>query len=131
MNRELVAPCGFHCALCRAYQRTRNPCKGCRADEKDKPKHCTTCAIVNCPSMRNNNSGFCYECANFPCSHIKKHDLRYRTKYHMSLIENLTCIKESGVDAFIENEEKRWACSKCGKLLCVHFGKCLYCKTNE
>jgi hypothetical protein len=30
ISKELIAPCGMNCAICKAYLRQRNPCNGCR-----------------------------------------------------------------------------------------------------
>ncbi|AFV23868.1 hypothetical protein Mpsy_1661 [Methanolobus psychrophilus R15] len=43
------------------------------------------------------------------------------------MIENLGCIKNSGITAFLENERMRWTCSYCGGIICVHKGYCYNC----
>jgi rubrerythrin len=58
---------------------------------------------------------------------MKNLDKRYRTKYGMSMFENLAFIKEYGLDAFIKYEEERWACPECGATLSVHRKECLNC----
>ena len=30
MQANLIAPCGFNCAVCAQYQKKKNPCPGCR-----------------------------------------------------------------------------------------------------
>ena len=75
-------------------------------------------------------SGFCYECEKYPCTRLKNLDKRYRTKYGMSMIENLDNIKKYGIKEFLEKEEIRWKCEKCGAGLCVHRNFCLNCKTE-
>ena len=37
---------------------------------------------------------YCYECDGFPCARVKRLDKRYRTKYEMSMIENLEYIRD-------------------------------------
>jgi len=54
-------------------------------------------------------------------------DKRYRTKYHMSMIENLDYIKEFGMENFLTNEGAKWNCAKCGGAICCHNGLCLNC----
>lgn len=129
MKEALIAPCGMNCRLCMAYQREKNHCRGCRSDCCIAYKTTGGCIIKNCPVIQNNKSGFCYECVKFPCKRLKQLDKRYRTKYHMSMIENLVTIKEQGVEAFLQSEEKRWTCCVCGSIVCVHKEACLKCKT--
>jgi len=50
-------------------------------------------------------SKFCFECEKFPCLRIKQLDKRYRTKYNMSVLENLENIKKLGVREFVQNEK--------------------------
>ena len=41
----------------------------------------------------------------FPASRLKTLDKRYRTFYHMSMIENLEYIKKYGMERFLEKED--------------------------
>lgn len=124
----LIAPCGMNCRLCRAYVRDRNVCPGCRSDEGPKSKSCRECSIKNCERIVDDGIRYCFECVNFPCMRMSRLDKRYRTRYGMSMIENLNAVREQGVKRFLENQEKRWACPACGKLLCVHKSGCIYCE---
>ncbi|WP_225353891.1 hypothetical protein [Methanolacinia petrolearia] len=45
----------------------------------------------------------------------------------MSMIENLKYIQEHGISAFLEEQEKKWRCEKCGGEICCHNGLCLAC----
>jgi hypothetical protein len=71
---------------------------------------------------------FKLDCEKYPCKRLKQLDNRYRTKYKMSMIENLELIKKIGLDGFIESENSRWTCPGCGSMLCVHRDFCLKCK---
>ena len=90
----LIAPCGMNCALCMARLiREKNQCPGCRGDELGKPKHCVQCVIVNCDHFKETKNKYCSsKCAKFPCTRLRNLDKRYRTKYHMSMLENLKYI---------------------------------------
>jgi hypothetical protein len=55
-------------------------------------------------------------------------DKRYRTKYGMSMIENLNNIENLGIRQFVRNEIERWRCPECGGMICVHKPACIYCK---
>lgn len=128
-KNNLIAPCGMNCALCLGYQRDKNKCNGCRneANIKYKTKHNENCVIKNCDIIKNNNSGFCYECQKFPCKRLKDLDKRYKTKYSMSMIENLNNIKQNGVGEFVVSEDIKWKCNNCDSLICVHRNTCLNC----
>lgn len=129
MRKELIAPCGMNCRLCIGYQREKNKCSGCRneVDIRYVTKGSISCVIKNCPEIKKSQTGFCYECDKMPCKRLKQLDKRYKTKYHMSMLENLINIKEQGIDKFLENEEKRWKCPKCGNVVSVHRASCVKC----
>jgi hypothetical protein len=130
-NHELIAPCGMNCGICRAYldhSKTKvrgkaTHCVGCRPRSKK-------CAFLkgNCPDLREGRIEFCFQCSKFPCDRLLHLDERYRTRYGMSMIENLEMIKANGIEAFLKNEEKRWSCQKCGGAICVHDRKCYACE---
>lgn len=128
-KNALIAPCGMNCGICLGYLREKNRCEGCRIYCEGKPGLCRKCIIINCELLSKTDSKFCYDCPKYPCRRLKQLDQRYRTKYHMSMIENLETIKKIGLDNFVENENKRWICPSCGAVRCVHRDFCLYCKT--
>lgn len=132
MREELIAPCGMNCSVCFSYLAMKNDlqrkgfrrkyCPGCIP----RGEHCThmanRCEVVGKGLVR-----FCYECDDFPCRRLKDLDKRYRTKYHMSMIENLTQIRELGMARFLETEEAKWRCPDCGDVISCHNGLCLGC----
>ncbi len=126
---ELIAPCGMNCAVCMGrLLRIENKCPGCRGENTNKPRHCIRCIIINCDNLRENNLIFCSDkCSKFPCARLKALDKRYRTKYHMSMLENLKNISEFGINSFIKSEITRWTCATCGGIICVHRGFCIDC----
>jgi hypothetical protein len=123
----MIAPCGMNCGICRAHLRTNRICPGCHGEDAKKSASCIKCIIRNCETIKLNKSKFCFECENYPCKRLIQLDKRYRTKYSMSMIENLGNIKRIGLSAFIENEKERWLCQRCGGVICVHQGYCLSC----
>ena len=127
MKEELIAPCGMNCGICLAYLREKNHCPGCHSDEADKLPHGIRCIIRNCEAVKASQSGFCFECEKYPCRRLKQLDKRYRTRYAMSMLENLESIRKIGLPAFVEAEKKRWRCPKCGGTICVHRGYCYDC----
>lgn len=126
-----IAPCGMNCRLCLGYLREKNTCPGCLCitptDSKNS-KHRSTCTIRNCQQLAHSGSKYCSKkCERFPCARLKQLDKRYRTKYGMSMLENLIAIDESGIRNFVRSEKKKWNCPDCGQLLCVHKPTCLSC----
>ena len=130
LNAQLIAPCGMNCGICMAYLRDKNRCPGCRAADKDKPLSCVRCKILNCETIAKGKSRFCFDCEK-RCARLKQLDKRYRTKYGMSMIENLEFIKNNGIDAFIAQQEAKYKCPKCGGVICVHRKKCYDCNYIE
>ena len=126
-QETLIAPCGMNCAICMAYLRERRHCPGCRGDDAGKSHSCVRCVIKNCPHIVRGGSGFCYDCPKYPCARLKQLDRRYRTKYGMSMLENLAFIREHGLSAFESREAERWCCPDCGGVICVHRGYCFRC----
>ena len=127
MRQELfIAPCGMNCLLCLAYQREKNHCPGCNSPEGNLTKGRAACRIKLCPE-RLLGKRFCFDCQKFPCPRLKHLDKRYRTKYGMSMLENLQAIEKAGIKAFLRTEKEKWSCLKCGSLLCVHREVCQSC----
>ena len=128
-SKELISPCGMNCGVCMAYFREKNKCYGCRALNDWKPTTRVNCRIKNCEHFPK-NSKFCCDCNLFPCEKIKHIDKRYRTKYHMSMIENLTMIKNEKIKKFLEKENTKWKCINCGGVICCHNGLCYSCQMD-
>ncbi|MCJ7734585.1 MAG: hypothetical protein MUP11_08550 [Anaerolineales bacterium] len=129
IKRDFIAPCGMNCALCMArLLREKDQCPGCRGEDALKPKSCVQCVIVNCEHFKETDAKYCStRCEKFPCRRLKDLDKRYRTKYHMSMLENLKSIEDNGIRAFVRNEKVRWSCPDCGGILCVHRDVCVDC----
>ncbi len=129
MKKELIAPCGMNCGICVAFLREKNKCPGCRGDDSGKPITRTRCQIKTCKSNQGRKARYCFNCEEFPCEILNHLDKRYRTKYNMSMIDNLEDIKKIGVREFIRNENVKWQCPKCHGTICVHKKECYNCKS--
>ncbi|NDL67826.1 DUF3795 domain-containing protein [Clostridiales bacterium F-3ap] len=136
MEEKLIAPCGMNCGVCvnhlamvndiRKQGFRRKYCPGCLP----RGENCTfmkdSCDLLGKGLVR-----FCTECPDYPCRRLKALDKRYRTKYHMSMLENLECIREHGMEAFLEKEEEKWRCPGCGGTISCHNGLCLHCDLDK
>lgn len=129
MKAELIAPCGMNCRLCLAYQRDKKRCTGCCSVDAYERSYGRKCVIRNCQTVKDNFSGYCYECDKFPCKRLKQLNKRYQTKYDMSMIANLEAIKLHGMESFLQQEAVRWTCEYCGAVVCVHRKACPACKS--
>jgi len=135
MDEILIAPCGMNCSLCIAYQFMvkdlnkqgfhKTYCPGCIP----RGKNCTHMG-EQCELLGKGRVRFCFECKDYPCQRLKSIDQRYRTKYHMSMIENLELIRASGVEKFLKEEERKWRCPECGEMICCHNGLCMHCNLD-
>ena len=136
MDEILIAPCGMNCAICSSYLAMKNDlkkkgfskkyCAGCLPRGKN-------CAFLKkqCDLLGKGLVRFCYQCHDFPCHRLKTLDKRYRTKYHMSMIENLVFINAHGIGSFLEKEAAKWRCPSCGEVICCHNGLCMSCSLDK
>ncbi len=135
MEEKLIAPCGMNCGVCISFLSMKNDlhkqginnkyCEGCLP----RGKNCLHMGD-RCQTLMQGLIRFCYGCKEFPCKRLKGLDKRYRTKYHLSMIENLWVIKKHGLDYFLEKEKEKWSCPDCGNTICCHKGLCLNCQID-
>lgn len=135
-ENELVSPCGMNCSICANYLAMKNQvrnkgvkmayCKGCIPRNKN-------CSFLkkHCDKLSSNLVDFCFECNDFPCLRLTNLDEKYKSKYKMSMIENLILIKNKGIEEFIDSQKRKWKCGKCGNLLSCHNGLCFNCDLEK
>ena len=117
----LIAPCGMNCAICSAFLRRRTGAGGALTRTAAARRNCT---IAACEQVKRT---YFHDCGNFPCRRLKQLDKRYRTKYHMSMLDNLAAIQKNGIRAFVRSERERWTCADCGGTIDVHHYRCSVC----
>jgi hypothetical protein len=136
MEERLIAPCGMNCGVCVSYLAMTNDLKKKGFGKKYCPgclprgENCTFMA-KQCDLLGKGLVRFCIECKDFPCRRLQDIDKRYRTKYQMSMIENLVFINTHGISKFVEKEATRWQCPKCGGVICCHNGLCFGCSLDK
>jgi len=131
---DQIAPCGMNCGACSGYlawshdiPRKRGKishCSGCRARKK-------RCAYLKgaCGHFSEGKISFCFECPDFPCDHLRKIDLRYRTTYDFSFIRNLEEIRDRGMTAFLRRQTEEYRCVRCGVgVISIHNRRCFSCE---
>jgi hypothetical protein len=105
-------------AICASYLAMKNDvkrrgikmpyCPGCRPRGK-------RCAYLrkHCPKLANDEVAYYFECQGFPCDRLKIIDKRYKSRYRMSMIENLLYIRDDAVENFLGKQQKSWKCNVC------------------
>ena len=130
LTAGMIAPCGLDCALCKRALDETDPCPGCHGPDERKPEFCAKrCGIILCRKRSENGYAFCDECPDYPCADVMEKEDRYTSQYPLreSPLENLRAIREHGLDSFLEDERRQWACEVCGQIVCVHTGICSGC----
>jgi hypothetical protein len=117
----------MNCGICMAFLRDKNRCPGCRAEDAPQTAARVRCAIFNCDLIRTGGAKFCLIRDESPCRRLKALDRRYRSRYRMSMIENLAAIRAGGIRRFAADEKRRWTCPDCGGTINVHRAVCSAC----
>ena len=135
MKETLIAACGMNCGVCSAYLANklelkkygirRVGCVGCRS----RGENCNFMRKT-CPAIGEGKYRYCHECPDFPCPRLKRLVIRYQ-KYNLNMIENLTFIRDRGMEAFLLQEEEKWKCPECGGAICCHNGICFSCQVEK
>ena len=147
VNRNLVGRCGIYCGSCIIYGAYKDSeqlrqrvaerdncepgeirCEGCQtvlADGWNSKEWGKNCRIVKCLEAK--GLDFCYECDTYPnCQKFR--DLADSCVRHgEQLMENLSKIESGRVEEWLEDEEKKWRCLKCGKPISMRLTECHWC----
>lgn len=83
------------------------------------------CKIVKCLEV--NGMDFCYECNEYPDCKKFREIADSCLKHRESLMENLNKIKAGKVEEWLEEENEKWRCHKCGKPIAMNLTECHWC----
>ena len=147
VNKNLVGRCGLYCGACiiyRAYKDADQLRQKIAEREKCRPQEiqcegCQTvltngwnsnewgknCRIVKCLEAR--GLDFCYECDTYPNCKKFREIADSCVRHGENLMENLSKIESGKIEEWLEDEEKKWRCLKCGKPISMHLTECHWC----
>ena len=149
---HLAAVCGLYCGACVIYRARRDgnterleqlvevmkaiepvsledlQCDGCLAGGRLTP-YCQKCLIRVCPEEKPGVVR-CSDCPDFPCSRITAFN-DDGMRHHAEVLDNLCRIRDEGVSAWLEAEEKRWLCPQCQRPGEWYARNCFHCGTEQ
>jgi len=143
LKKEYAAPCGLYCGVCGIRIAHENNddnfkerlapiygltaadirCGGCLSDEPFIM--CQMCNIKTC--TREKGYEGCHECAEFPCKHIDEFPIAVGKRV---ILRSIPAWRELKTAAWMEAEEKRYICPKCGYKLFRGAKRCRQCKES-
>ena len=154
-NKDLMAPCGLHCATCGVYIATRDgndkfrevlgnlygtkpeelECLGCMQPEPTKKMvaFCRECPMRDCVISKGYYS--CHQCEEWPCDLVENFDLATGVRVMKRTIpiwrEKVAKYgDERGCIDWSRAEFERYHCSSCGKPLFRGAQTCRACKKS-
>jgi len=138
---QLLGICGVYCGACSTYRAYNDNdealfdwvikmgmpsdqvfCKGCGSDLVNE--WCGNCKFRKC--TKDKGVTYCFECDNFPCQMLIDFS---KTRPHRTLgLRNLERLRSgTSIQEWLKEQEKRWACSLCGKKLHWYSERCPNC----
>ena len=154
-EEHLATVCGLYCGACTIYRArldnnqkrleeflktlssnypqlsvTLNDlyCDGCLAQGR-LVSYCQYCRIRQCA---NDKPGVtrCSDCSDFPCSFITDFN-NDGLRHHAEALKNLRRQQETGVEAWLKEEEERWRCPQCQAPVEWYAQTCFHCGTPQ
>jgi len=150
-GRELAGICGIYCGTCPRYlayqhqdleelqkiakednvpvQKVR--CDGCLSNHVYGS--CIDCRHGFRRCSQEENVTWCFECPNFPCQRLRDFKNIHVVNgiwHHKRVIDHLQFMKDPGVEAWVEEQEREGACPNCGKMLYWYVLECPHCGSS-
>jgi len=150
-REKLAAPCGLYCGACSIYiARKRGDeaavntmakriseargseirpeeditCNGCLSSQL--AIFCRQCDMRTCAVEK--GVTHCAQCSEFPCPTITDFNDDGRP-HHSEVLDNVRRQQETGIDAWLDEQEDRWRCPDCGCVIGWYDTKCPQCTT--
>lgn len=148
IKKELLAPCGLYCGVCRIYNAYKNNdielkneivhtlknygvktvedivCNGCLSDDVVFC-FCQTCPIKDCVKDKEIES--CSQCMDFPCKIITNWPDPADKKV---MLRSIPIWRKLGTEKWVKEEENRYLCPSCGTQLYHNVKRCKNCNKN-
>lgn len=150
-EKGLIAPCGLYCGACiiRSAVARGDPeelkqfaagmalyvghpvevedlaCDGCLSEVLSAP--CRVCELRDCAFLR--GITHCAQCADFPCQQITDFN-NDAFAHHTGVLDNIRRQQEIGLEAWAEEQRKRWMCPTCGTRSDWYSAECPSCGTS-
>jgi hypothetical protein len=141
VNKALAAPCGLYCGVCGIYVATRDNnekfkeklapvygakpedlvCDGCLSQRVWA--YCQACPIKSC--CRDKKIEGCHQCNEFPCRFIDDFPVPVGKKV---ILRSIPRWRELSTEQWMQEEEKRYTCPKCGAAAFRGARRCRNCK---
>lgn len=155
INPDFIAPCGLYCGVCAIHIAGRDnnqkfkerlvnlykggvsgkgtlpgsqnlttediKCHGCLSD--DLFMHCQQCEIRKC--TRDKGYIGCHQCNEFPCRYIEHFPMTVGKKV---ILRTIPYWREVGTGKWVQDEEARYICPKCGNRVFRGAVQCNQCK---
>ena len=126
---EPMGPCGVYCGACPAFDKT---CKGCGSDDRQQKRTSKfSCKLRRC-CFEVKDVDHCFQCDEYPCAKLldklpRSHPGDPRFRYRLEVLDNSERIKQVGVERWLEEQDTRWSCPKCGGRVHFYHYRCSQC----
>jgi hypothetical protein len=100
-------------------------CDGCLSGGK-LAGHCQRCNIRLCAADKQDDSR-CSDCGELPCYPITNLINMGNYLHRKEYLPNLEKIREMGVQKWVQYEEERWRCPRCGLPMSWYDAECIGC----
>ena len=149
-KKDLLAPCGLYCGVCRIYAATQNNdlaylrrlariyarrfptldaataedllCDGCLSARRSVT--CRECSIRGCTQQKELQG--CHQCSDFPCTFIDAFPMEVGKQV---ILRAVPYRRTHTTEGWVLAEEKRYVCPLCGEKLFRGAKECPHCRS--
>jgi redox-sensing transcriptional repressor len=119
---EALGYCGLYCPGCGAFQATTRgtgieyepglftTCRGCNSSEVSI--WCRDCEIRTC--ARERGLRYCLQCESYPCEKAERFLADPKCPFHSDTPALMARLNEIGLEAWAEEQSRKWVCKSCG-----------------